>query len=139
MGSFTNYLELKMLDLIWGKQSYTAPSTIYVGLSTTTIADDGTNISEPSGNNYSRAAVTNDLTQWPAATINGSGQGQKQNGEAIEFPEATGSWGTIVDFFFADAASGGNILAYGTLSTSKTIQDGDIPRFNAQSITITLQ
>ena len=42
------------------------------------------------------------------------------------------------DFFIADAATGGNILAYAALDASKTIDAGDLPRFNANALTITL-
>jgi hypothetical protein len=37
-----------------------------------------------------------------------------------------------------DASSAGNLLAYGDLTTSKTVSNGDVFRFNASSVTISL-
>ena len=85
--SFTNFLELELLDHVLGNSAYPAPATVYVGLSTTAPNDDGTNFTEPVGGAYARAAVTNNLTNWPAAV-----SGTKQNGTTITFPEATSGW-----------------------------------------------
>jgi hypothetical protein len=133
MGSFTDYLENKLLDHVWGNTAYTAPATLYISLSTTTIADDGTNQTEPSGGAYARVAVTNNTTNWP----NASG-GAKANGAAITFPTATASWGTVIDFAIMDAATVGNMLGYGTLTTSKTIDSGDTASFAIGDLDITL-
>lgn len=132
--SFADFLENELLDHVWGGAAYSAPATIYVGLSTTAPNDDGTNITEPSGGaGYTRVAVTNNLTNWPAAV-----GGAKANGVAIDFNQATGSWGTVSHFFCADAASGGNILGSGVLSTSKTIDTGDSASFAIGDFDITL-
>lgn len=133
MGSFADYLENKILDHVFGNTAYSTPATVYVGLSTTTITDAGGNITEPAGGSYARVSVTNNVTNWP----NASG-GSKSNGTAITFPTATGSWGTIIDFFIADASSGGNILGYGTLTVSKTVSSGDTLSFAASALTVTL-
>lgn len=133
MGSFTNFLENELLDHVWGNSAYTAPGTLYIALSTTTISDDGTGMTEPSGGSYARAAVTNNLTNWPAAS-----GGAKSNGTAITFATATASWGTVIDFAVMDAATSGNMLAYGTLTTSKTIDSGDTPSFTIGDFDVTL-
>lgn len=133
MGSFTDFLELEVLDHVFGAAAYTAPATLYVGLSTTTITDAGGNITEPSGGSYARVAVTNNSTNFPAASA-----GSKSNGTAITFTTATGSWGTVIDFFIGDASSAGNILGYGTLTSSRTISSGDSASFAISALTITL-
>lgn len=131
--SFTDYLENELLDHVWGNSAFAAPGTIYVGLSTTAPADNGTNITEPSGGSYARVAVTNNLTNWPAAV-----SGAKANGATITFPQATGAWGTVSYFFCSDAASGGNILGSGSLTTPKTIDNGDTASFSIGDLDITL-
>lgn len=133
MGSFADYLENKLLDHAFGGPDYTRATNTYVGLSTTTITDAGGNITEPSGNAYARVNLTNNSTNWPAASA-----GAKSNGVAITFPTATGSWGTVTDFFISDASSGGNILGYGALTTSKTIGNGDTASFAIGDLDITL-
>lgn len=133
MGSFTDYLENKVLDHILGGPDYTRPATVYVGLSTTTITDAGGNITEPVGNAYARISVTNNATNWPAAS-----GGSKSNGVELQFPEATGAWGTVIDFFLSDASSGGNIMGYGTLPVPKSPTAGDILRYQVDALEVTL-
>lgn len=133
MGSFTDYTENKVLDHIFGNTAYSAPATLYVGLSTTTITDAGGSITEPSSGAYARVAVTNNGTNWPSAS-----GGAKSNGTAITFPTATGSWGTVVDFFISDASSGGNVLAYGTLTASKSVAVDDVAVFAIGAMQFTL-
>lgn len=131
--AFTTYTDNKFLDLMFGATAYTAPVTLYVGLSTTTPAVGGTGISEPAGNAYGRVAVTNNTTNFPAAS-----NGSKSNGAIITFPTATGSWGTVTYFFIADAVTAGNILGFGALNTAQTVANGDTLSFAASALTITL-
>jgi hypothetical protein len=61
------------------------------------------------------------------------------NGSAIEFAAASGgNWGAIGWAAIFDASSGGNMLAWAPLTTSRTINDGDVFRIPASSLTITL-
>lgn len=133
MGSFADYLENELLDHAFGAATWTPPATLYVGLSTTTVTDAGGNITEPSGNNYSRVAVTNNATNFPAAS-----GGAKSNGTAITFPTASGSWGTVTDLFISDASSGGNILAYDDLAVAKAVTSGDTVSFAIGDLDLTL-
>lgn len=131
--SFADYLENKLLDHVFGATPYTAPATLYVGLSTTAINDNGSGITEPSGGAYARVAVTNNTTNWP----NASG-GAKSNGTTITFPPATAGWGTQIWAFVADAASGGNILGKGALANSRAVNSGDTVRFDAGELDLSL-
>jgi len=133
MGSFADYLENEILDHVFGGADYARPETLYVGLSTTTITDAGGNITEPSGNNYARVAVTNNATNFPAAS-----GGAKSNGAAITFPAPADTWGTVTDFFIADASTNGNILAYGALTAPLTVSTGISPNFAVGELDITL-
>lgn len=133
MGSFADHLENKLLDHVFGGGDYARPATLYIGLSTTTIADGGTNITEPSGNGYARVVVTNNATNWPAASA-----GAKSNGTPITFPAATGSWGTITDFFISDADTGGNILAFGALAAAQAVASGETINFAVGALDISL-
>ena len=137
MAGFSDYLEKKLLDHVFGGATYTPPETLYFGLAKAAITDSttGTTVTEPSGGSYARVAVTNNTTNFPAAS---GTTATKKNATVINFPEATASWGTVTHFFIADAATGGNILAYAALDASKTIDAGDLPRFNANALTITL-
>jgi len=130
MGSFADYWENEILDHLFGKGSYTPP-TIYVGLSTADPMDDASGLAEPSGNAYARVATAG--ADWNVAS-----GGAIANANDITFPEATDSWGTITHFALFDAASAGNMLAYGALSVSKSISSGDTAKFAAGDLDVTL-
>jgi hypothetical protein len=130
MGSFADYWENKILDHLFGKGSYTPP-TIYVGLSTADPSDDATGLAEPNGNGYARAATSG--ADWNAAS-----GGTLDNANDITFVQASGSWGTLTHFALFDAASGGNMLAHGSLSVSKTISSGDTAKFAAGDLDVSL-
>lgn len=119
----TTYERNKVLDHLSNKTAYTRPA-LYVGLSTTAPAADGSNVTEPSGGAYARVQVTG--ATWTAAASESS-----ENASEIAFAAATASWGTVGWFVIYDAASSGNLLEYGTLPTPKPVLAGDIARFQA--------
>lgn len=131
--SFADFLENELLDHVFGNAAYTAPATLYVALSTTTPTDDGGNFTEPSGNGYDRVDVTNNATNFPAAS-----GGAKANGTAITFAQASGSWGTVTHFGIYDANTAGNLLGWGALTVSKAISSGDTASFAIGDLDITL-
>ena len=131
MSAFSDYLENKVLDHLLGAVPFTAPGTVYFALYTSAPSDAGGG-TEVSGGGYSRVAVVNNATNWPAATA-----GTKRNGAVITFPEATAAWGSITAIGILDAATAGNLLFW-TSITSRSVVTGDIPRFNAQGVSITL-
>ena len=57
---------------------------------------------------------------------------------AVEYPTATANYGTVVAVGILDASSGGNLLAYANLTASKVVSTGDVFRFDAGDIDITL-
>jgi hypothetical protein len=130
MGTFSDYWENEILDHVFGKGSYTPP-TIYVGLSTADPGDSGAGLSEPSGNGYARAQTT--ASDWNVAA-----DGHVDNANPILFATATGDWGTLTHFALFDAASGGHLLAYGTLSEPKAFGSNDTARFAAGELDVTL-
>ncbi len=130
MGSFTDYWEDKILDHVFGKGTYTPP-TIYAGLSTADPLDDGSGLAEPSDNGYSR--VQTSASDWNAAS-----GGSLDNANEITFAQATGSWGSVTHFALFDAATGGNILAHGSLSQSTAIDVLDTARFEPGDLDISL-
>ena len=132
MAALSDYLENELLDHVIGNAAYTAPSTVYIALHTADPTDAGTG-TEVSGNNYSRASVTNNATQFPAAS-----GGTKSNANAITFAAPSGSWGTVTHVGVWDAASAGNLLWHGALTTSKAITSGDTAEIAAGDLDFTL-
>lgn len=129
--SKSNYLEDAILDHILGGGDFTRPATVYVSLHS---ADPGeTGASELSGNGYARVAVTNNATNWPAAS-----GGAKSNGAAIAFAAASGTdWVEATHFGIWDALTVGNPLYLGALTTPKTVQVGDTASFGIGELDVT--
>ena len=121
----SDYLELKFLDHFTGTASTTAPSAVYLGLSTGSLADDASG-TELSGNNYTRKAIT-------FASASG---GSIASNSAVEFNSSTGSWGTVSHWGIWDASSSGNLLFHGAFTASKAIATGDILKVASGSLTI---
>jgi len=126
--SFSNYLETKLLDHVFGDTAYTAPGTLYLGLHTSNPAEDdsGTEVST-SGTAYARQTV--------AFTTSGD---TTSNTAAVEYPTATASYGTVSHVGVYDASTAGNLLSYGALTISKAIATGDVLRIPAGDLDITL-
>lgn len=136
-GSKSDYLEKKILDYLLGNVTDFRSANVYIALSTAAYSDaaTGSAMTEVSGGSYARVAVTNDATNWPAAT--GTSPASKANGAAFTFPTATAAWGTVLSFYIVDASTAGNILYGGDLTASKVVGSGDTATFAAASITIT--
>lgn len=133
-GSKTNYLEGKLLDGVLGGPAFTPPASVWIALSTAVYAEGatGASMTEVSGGSYARVEVVNNDTNFPAA-VNGA----KANAAAVQFPTATGSWGTVRAFYIVDAASGGNCLYGGDLTTTRSVISGDTVSFAVGSIVVT--
>lgn len=132
-GSKSDWYANRILDHLFGNNSHTPPSTMYVALSTSAFQDSatGSDMNEVGGGGYSRVAVENNSTNWPSA----SGQ-EKANGEVFTFPTATGNWGTVQSFYLCESATGGNVYYGADLTTSRTIAEGDTASFAVGSIVI---
>ena len=129
--AMSNYLEAAILNAVFRNTAFTSPSIVWVALYTTnpTDADTGT---EVTGGAYARRQVTfGAVTQVADA-------GTIRNNINIDFPVATANWGTITHIGVRDAATAGNLLYYGALQTSRTIQSGDQFRILVNQLTLTL-
>lgn len=139
MAAMSDFLENKIIDQVFRGQAYTFPATIYVGLFTTSPSDTAGG-TEVSGNNYSRVAVTSSLANWAGTqgsgtTVASTGNtGVTSNNTQITFTTPSANWGTVVAFGMFDAATGGNLLLYGTLTLAKTVNQGDMVTFPATSL-----
>jgi hypothetical protein len=127
MSEMSNYLENALINVTLRATSYTAPTTVYVGLFTSDPTDAGSG-TEVSGGSYARTAVTF------AAPSNGV----TTNDADVTFPTATASWGTVGWIGIHDASTAGNLLYHTPLDTSKTIDSGDIFKISTGNLSVTL-
>lgn len=124
--SFSNYLETNVLGHVFGGSAYTAPTTLYLALFTSNPDEDGSG-TEVTGGAYARQTV--------AFTVSGN---TASNTAAVEYATATASFGTVSHVGVYDALSGGNLMAYAALTSSKTIDIGDVFRVPTGDLDITL-
>lgn len=127
MAEMSNYLENSLINAVLRNTSYTSPTTVYVGLYTSN-PDEGNTGTEVSGGSYARKDVT----------FGSPTNGVATNSAAVEFAQATASWGTVSHVGLLDAITSGNLLFYTDLTTSKTIENGDIFKIAAGSFSVTL-
>ena len=126
--SFSNTFETHVLNYVFTTTSVTRPTAWYLALFTSNPAEDasGSEVSA-SGTAYAR--------QSAAFTVSGN---TASNSAAIEFPTATASYGTVTHVGVYTASSGGDLIAYAALSTSKAIDTGDVFRVPSGDLDVTL-
>ena len=152
----SNYLESKLLDhvLNYSTAPYTDSnlSTIYVALFTsggsdaalTTALESGTNSTSGTGNWGYYEINAGDYVRRSVGFASAS-TGSISSNTTVEFPVATadyqtaGSTGnTVTHIALVDGSTGGQILFYGILATSKTVSSGDQFTVTSGNLTITL-
>lgn len=111
------------------KTSPAIPPRLYIGLSKTEPNLAGGNVTEPTGGSYARVALT---------SLSVPSDGLVSNTEATEFAESTAAWGTLTHYVIYDAATGGNLLMYGALTTSRTVEAGTILLFKTGELELAI-
>lgn len=125
-GSFSNFLENEVLDHVLGTGAYSSPSP-FVALFTVAPTDAGGG-TEVTGGSYARQAASFGAAASGAATTDAD----------INFPTATANWGTVVALALFDASTAGNMLMWGDLAASKTINNGTQARILTGDLDVTL-
>ena len=133
MSAASNFLELKVLDHVLKSpgSAYTAPTTLYLALFT---ADTGLEANSPS------AEVSTSGTAYARQTVTfaSASAGSSSTNATVTFTAATANWGTITHVAIMDASTSGNVLFYGAVTTSKTIETGDTFQVSSGNLTVSL-
>jgi hypothetical protein len=127
MAEMSNYLENALINGTLRATTYTAPTTVYVGLYTSDPTDANTG-TEVTGGSYVRTAVT----------FGAPSNGVTTNSAAVEFPQATADWGVVGWIGILDASTSGNLLYHSPLDVAKTISSGDVLRISIGALSVTL-
>ena len=137
MSAMTNYLESGLIGHIFRGSSYSAPTTLYVGLVgkyNSGNLESGLYTDEISGGAYARVSGGPGASIWNAYTVSTEGTA---NTNSLTFPAATNTWGYVSGVFIADGSgTSDNILLYGQLSTPKNVTNGDTFSFAAGDLDI---
>lgn len=132
--NMSDYLENALLDMVLNNASWTALTSVYVALYTTAPTDSTAGTEVTNANGYQRQTMTGGWTISGTAT-------RAYNTSAITFPTCnTASWGTVTSVAITTSGThaSGEILFYGDLTTSRTVNVDDIFSFPANSLGITL-
>lgn len=128
MAGASNYLENAVLNHVLRGTSYTAPSAVYVSLHTGTGPDETGSAFEVAGNNYARVQA-----YFGVSTTGGC-----HNTGVLTFPTPSATWGTVTSFGIQDASTNGNLLYFGNLTNSKTINVDDSVTIPSGSLNVYL-
>jgi hypothetical protein len=148
----TDFAENKIIDWFFRAQAIgitgasaaagTGPTALFISLFTANPTDS-TAGTEVTGGSYARVSVTSSLANWAgtqsatSTTASSGTGGTTSNNAAITFPAPTANWGTITGVGIHDATTAGNLLFFGALTTSKTVNNGDAaPSFAISALTV---
>ena len=124
----------KVLKHLLGIAAWTQPPAVYLGLSSTTPARDGSNVTEPSGGGYARKLIN--PSDWASVANSAT-----ENAVDLIFGTASATWlagANLVAFVLYDAASSGNFLGYKLIDAAKPVYISDVAKFLAGALDLTL-
>ena len=120
--SISNYAELKVLEHVTGKTSFTMPSNVYLKLHTGDPGEDCTS--------NAATEATRKITAWATAA-----SGAIATSATVEWINVS-TTETYTHWSMWDASTAGNALWNGALSASAAVTSGDT--FQITSLTLSL-
>lgn len=128
MSSKTDLMEDRVLNWVRGTAFPSAPGTVYVGLFSAAPSDagGGTELANATSPGYTRKAIT----------FGAPSGGSMSNSAEVLFDTATGTWVNATHFGIFDAATAGNLLYWGPLTSAVQVANGNQGRIAAGAITI---
>jgi hypothetical protein len=129
MAALSDYAEKLLLDWAMTTGSATRPTAWYVALYTAAPSDSGGG-TEVSTGGYVRQSVTFGAASSPGGTTSNTG--------AVSFTASGANYGTVTHIGIFDNSTGGNLLWHGSLTASKTVNDGDTLEFSIGNIDLTI-
>ncbi len=149
MSAMSDYLESGIIDHLFRGTALAQPSNISIALCSGDMSlaarevCTGATLPELANNyGYARkdlgapASAGNAVWSIPSGSVTPT----TTNNNNLEFSQATGDWGHVSGIALVDSSThgAGNVLMYGNLTTARVITSGDIFRFNAGDLDITL-
>ena len=120
--SISNYAELKLLDHVTGRASFTMPTNVYVKLHTSDAGENGTT--------GAATETTRKVVAWSAAASGSIASSATLEWTNVSTTETYSHWSMW------DASTSGNCLWTGALSASAAVTAGDT--FQITTLTLTL-
>ena len=138
MSAASNYLQNKLLDHVLTGTAYSQPSGRFLALFTNTSTIAAANLEAGTLTDEVSTSVTA-YTRKAVAFAAASG-GSSATNATVTFDAATANWGTITHVAVMDGntVGAGNVLFWGAVTTSKTIETGDTFQVTSGNLTISL-
>ena len=127
MAAMSDYLENKLLDHTLGTTSFTHPSQAYLALHTADPTDAAGG-AECSGGSYARQTIDFNAAAGAGGAVTNSTEENFTGMPAC----------TVTHIGIWDHASAGDLLYHGSVSTPKTVADGDTISLAIGQLTVTL-
>lgn len=126
MSGLSDYAETAILNALLRGTNFVAPTVASLRLALFTAdPTDAGNINEvATGTWYARQATGNWTAPAPSA-----GAQQSSNVDSVTFPAVTGAAVTVTHIGVFDANTAGNMLLSAPMTSSKTLQVGDVLSF----------
>ena len=136
MSAASNYTENNVINALLRGVAFPLPSKTYLSLHTANPGEAGGNeVSTSAWPSYVRKDAANGgaiATGWTDPS-----DGTTKNAQQILYPSHNGASAiTITHWAIYDAPTGGNLLVYASLNTSRTLQPGDVFVFDANALTV---
>jgi hypothetical protein len=138
MSAASNYLENKLLDHTLTGTAFSQPAARYLALFTNTSTNAAANLE--AGTLTDEVTTSSSAYARKAVTFAAASSGTSATNATVTFDAATANWGTITHIAIMDGATAGagNVLFYGAVTTSKTIETGDTFQVSSGNLTVSL-
>jgi hypothetical protein len=126
--SASNWLEDQLLAATLTGATFTGNATVYAALYSTAPSDSSAG-TELTGSSYARVAA--------AFTVD-TGNSRATNSSAVTFGPASANWLPVVATGIFDAATGGNLLYFGSSSPIQTVLSGNSLTYPTGNLVVTM-
>lgn len=130
MPNSSSYLRQKLLGHVLCGSPYTCPTTVFLSLASSVTSYGDQFFEIPTANGYARQII-----QFGSYS-NVLGQGKVVNSNLVDFTVANTTWPPVGFWGVHDAVSGGNLLVWGTLSSTISITGGQFPEVAVNSVAV---
>lgn len=132
MSQMSDYLEGQIRAHIFRTASFTKPTGLTIHLYTAAPGETGGG-TEVTGGSYAAQSLNPLDANWTGLSAT---DGLTDNASVITFPTPTANWGVVTSTAIKDQLA--NFLLYGSLTVSKTINNGDpAPTFPVGAFDVT--
>ena len=138
MSAASNYTENNVINALLRGVTFPLPAKTYVGLHTANPGESGGNEVD-TGDFPAYVRREAEVGGYIGSGWSEPTDGETKNAKQLTYPGFDGEAPvTVTHWAVYDAASGGNMLFYAPLQTSRQLQTGDVFVFDINALTVTM-